>query len=70
MACTPSTPCELENGLPWYFGVAIAVLWLAVVAGILVLGRRYLAAKAARRRETSDRRALDRSTPGQDVEPW
>lgn len=73
MPCTPSAPCELENGLPWYFGLAIAIVWLAVVAGILVLGRHYLAARFSRRRagtERDDRRALDRSTPGTDVEPY
>lgn len=68
--CTGSAPCELPTGLPWYFGLAVGAVWLAVVVGVLVLGRHLLRAKFDRRRRSSDRRALERSTPGSDVERW
>ena len=68
--CTSSAPCELPNGLPWYFGAVIAGLWLATVVGIVLLGRRYPRQKAERRRSRRDDRALEQSTPGGDLEPW
>jgi hypothetical protein len=70
--CTPSAPCELAKGLPWYFGLVIAGLWLVAVTGAVVIGRRYLQQKIRRRRRRSDsgRRRLEQTTPGHDLEPW
>ena len=72
--CTGSAPCELPTGLPWYFGLVLLVIWLAVVVGALAVARRLLEARRDRRRAgrhhpIDDGRALG---PGSstDVEPW
>src|SRR5690349_1527585 len=68
--CTPSQPaCELPTGLPWYFGLGLAAVWLAVVIGALLLGLRLL---RARREERQPRRAaIEESTSsGPDLERW
>ena len=66
--CTGSAPCELPTGLPWYFGLAIAAIWLAFVVGAVAIARHLLQARRERRR-VEHRRALGRSS-GTDVEPW
>ena len=75
--CTGAAPCELPTGLPWYFGLAVAVVWLATVVGALLLGRRLLVRRIrARRSRRADRhgaddgRALEATTPGRDLERW
>ena len=69
--CTGAGPCSLPTGLPWYFGLAVALVWLAAVVGVIVLARRRLALHLRRRRTRGgDRRALDAATPGADVERW
>lgn len=68
--CTGSAPCELPTGLPWYFGLVVAVLWLGTVIGVLVLGRRLLVRKLRRRRGDRDQRALEERTPGAEIERW
>lgn len=71
--CTGSAPCELPTGLPWYFGLVFAVIWLAVVVGAVAVGRRLLERRRERRRagaHHADRRAIEpTSAPGTDVEP-
>jgi uncharacterized membrane protein YqiK len=67
--CTSSSAaCELPTGLPWYFGVAIAVVWLAFVVGAFAVARRLLQARRERRL-VDERRAIGR-TSRTDVEPW
>jgi hypothetical protein len=63
--CTPAagTTCELPTGLPWYFGLVIAVLWLGLVVGALAVARHLLQARRERRRPPTARR-------GTDVERW
>lgn len=70
--CSPGQACELPKGLPWYFGLLIAGLWLAVLVGIAVLGRRVLGARIERRRDrrSSHQRALEETTPGNEIERW
>ncbi|MDQ3107663.1 MAG: hypothetical protein M3Q68_07660 [Actinomycetota bacterium] len=69
--CTGSAPCELPTGLPWYFGLAVAVIWLGAVTGVLLLGRRFLARKLRRRRRgPSDRLALGEKSAGAELERW
>lgn len=67
--CTGGASCDLPTGLPWYFGLVIAVLWLALVVGAVAVARRLLQARRERRR-TTDRRALGPASPGTDVERW
>ena len=67
--CTSSSAaCDLPTGLPWYFGLLIGVVWLAVVVGAVGVARRLLQARRERRRD-EERRALGRAS-GTDVEPW
>lgn len=69
--CAPGAACELPTGLPWYFGLAVAVVWLGAVVGALVLGRRLLVRRMRdRRRRDDDRLALERTTSGTDLERW
>lgn len=72
--CTGSAPCELPTVLPWYFGLVLAAIWVAVIIGALAVGRRLLEARRERRRAGNhhphDRRAIESSTRGTDVEPW
>lgn len=66
----------IPHTLPWYFGAAALVLWLAAVGGVVVVLRIRLRGRAERRRRPAPRserrhppddRALG---PGTDVEPW
>ena len=72
--CTGSAPCELPTGLPWYFGLVLVAIWLAVVVGAVAIGRRLLQARRARRAAGDHHpRAIERtSSPssGTDIEPW
>lgn len=68
--CTGGAACELPTGLPWYFGLAVGVVWMSAVIGALLLGRRLLVRKLRRRRRTSDRLALEERTAGTDLERW
>jgi hypothetical protein len=67
--CMPSAPCELPTGLPWYFGLVIAAIWLAVVVGAVRIARRLLLARRERRAAGADH-PRDARTPGDGVEPW
>ncbi len=68
--CT-GADCPLPLTLPWYFTAVIALVWLAGVAGTLLLGRRWLTRRRrVRSAEKSKRRTLDRSDRGTDVEIW
>ena len=49
--CTGAEPSELPTGLPWYFGVAVAVVWFGAVVGVVLLGRRFLLRRLRRRRK-------------------
>jgi hypothetical protein len=68
--CTPSQPaCELPTGLPWYFGLAIAAVWLAVVVGAVVLGFHLVRSRRGERQPTCA--AIEESTSsGTDLERW
>ena len=57
--CGPTGPCELPTGLPWYFGLAVAVVWLAAVVGAVLLARRFLLRRVRARRERRPRPADD-----------
>jgi hypothetical protein len=61
--------CDLPRTLPWYFGLAIAVAWLATVVGAFLLLRRRLLARRAERRGRSGRKAVE-AHKGSDVELW
>ena len=70
--CTGATsaPCDLPTGLPWYFGLVIAVVWIAVVIGAVAVGRRLIQTRRSRRRGDDDGpRQLGRAS-GTDVERW
>lgn len=69
--CTGSAPCELPTGLPWYFGIVLAVIWLAVIVGALAVGRHLLQARRDRRRgpHRDETRAIGPAS-STDVEPW
>lgn len=69
--CVGSGPCELPTGLPWYFGLPIALLWLGAVVGALLLGRRFLARRVERRRRhDDDRRAIAETSNSTELEHW
>ena len=72
--CTGNAACELPTGLPWYFGLVIAAIWLAVVVGAVSIGRRLLQARrerrAASRHHHPHERAIDQRSAGTDVERW
>lgn len=69
--CVDASRCELPTGLPWYFGLPIALLWLGAVVGAVLLGRRFLTQRIARRRSDTDaRRAIERTSANIDVERW
>lgn len=69
--CTGTGACDLPTGLPWYFGLPIAAVWLATVVGALLLGRRFLVRRIRqRRRRESDQPALEATTSGHDLERW
>ena len=48
---SPDEPTRLTLTLPWYFGVFIAVVWLAVMTGLFYLGRHLLRERAERKRQ-------------------
>jgi hypothetical protein len=66
--CTGGASCQLPTGLPWYFGLVIAAVWVAIVIGAVAVARRLLLARRERRRDDA-RRAL-RSATRTDLEPW
>jgi hypothetical protein len=74
--CAPGAPCELPTGLPWYFGLAVALVWLATVVGVVLLARRVLLRRLRDRRDRRGRHdgdeqlALEATTSGGDLEPW
>ena len=72
--CTGAEPCELPTGLPWYFGLAVAAIWLAAVVGALLLGKRLLVRRIRDRRKrrcaATDERAIERTASGRDLERW
>ena len=70
--CTGGAACELPTGLPWYFSLLLAAVWLAVVVGAAAVGRRLLQARRERRRAGDHHpRAIEAtSSRGSDVEPW
>jgi hypothetical protein len=69
--CAAGASCELPTGLPWYFGLAVAVVWLGAVVGAVLLGRRLLVRRfSARRRAGEEARALEQRTSSTDVELW
>ncbi len=68
--CTGGGACELPTGLPWYFGLAVGVIWLALVVGAIGIGRRLLARRFERRRRESDQLALGRATSTTEIERW
>lgn len=69
--CVDAGPCELPTGLPWYFGLPIAVLWFAAVIGVLVLGRRFLLRRIdGRRPPGGERREIERTSGSTDLERW
>jgi hypothetical protein len=61
--CTPAqASCELPTGLPWYFGLAIAAVWLAVVVGAVRVALHLLRSRREARRDVRrrpDRRELE-----------
>lgn len=68
--CVDAGPCELPTGLPWYFGLPIALLWIATMAGVVLLGRRLLRnRREARRRRPDGPRAIE-APSGTDLERW
>ncbi|MGI8792539.1 MAG: hypothetical protein ACR2H3_05095 [Acidimicrobiales bacterium] len=67
--CLPGQTCDLEHRLPWYFGVAIGAIWLAVTLGALILTARIIARLWRRRRgPTSDRLPMP-AAPAYGVRP-
>jgi hypothetical protein len=68
--CVNAGPCELPTGLPWYFGLPIALLWIGTVAGVVLLGRRMLRnRRETRRRRPTGPRAIE-APSGTDLERW
>jgi hypothetical protein len=59
----------LPHSLPWYFGLTVLILWLAVMVTLVLLIRRRLKAKRGSRQAHRDttQPALG---PGHDVEVW
>jgi hypothetical protein len=59
----------LPHSLPWYFGLSVFILWLAVMVTLGLLIRRRLRAKRDSRQAHRDstQPALG---PGHDVEVW
>jgi hypothetical protein len=67
--CTPSqATCDLPTGLPWYFGLAIAVVWLAVVVGAVRVGVHLVRSRREARRSRTG--TGERTSTGTDVERW
>ena len=69
--CAPAAQaCDLPRTLPWYFGAAIGLAWVATVAGVVLLLRRRLAARREQREARRPRRKAITAEKGSDVEPW
>lgn len=68
--CVDAGPCELPTGLPWYFGLPIALLWIGTVVGVVLLGRRVLRNRRDARRHRRDGPRAIGAPPGTDVERW
>ena len=67
--CTTAlADCDLPRTLPWYFGLAIAAAWFATVAGVVLLIRRRLVARRARRNDARQDSVGSRKST--DVELW
>jgi nitrate reductase gamma subunit len=66
--CATGVDCDLPRTLPWYFGFAIAAAWFATVVGAVLLIRRRLITRRARRSEV--RRDPVESRKSGDVELW
>jgi hypothetical protein len=63
----------LAHHLPWYFGVAMAVIWAAAMAGAGLLAYRRWQGRVTRRRRRLDAGSVrdERSLgPGNDLELW
>ena len=58
--CVDPGRCHVITSLPWYFGVAIAVVWLTAVLGIGALVWRRRARRRAERRQEWHGGALER----------
>ncbi|HVL93724.1 MAG TPA: hypothetical protein VM264_10315 [Acidimicrobiales bacterium] len=56
--CADPANCDIPRALPWYFALAMFAVWVAMVAGIVVLVYLLLRARAGRR----PRRRLSDST--------
>jgi hypothetical protein len=55
---------DLPLTIPWYIGVAMVAVWLALVAGAVALTRRVLRERAARRQaESRSKRSLRGGPP-------
>jgi hypothetical protein len=60
--------CALPRTLPWYFGLALAVAWLATVVGAVLLVRRRLITRRDRGRRRLPAAVESRKTD--DLELW
>lgn len=60
--------CELPRTLPWYFGLAIAALWVGAVAGVVLLLKRRLVSRRGERRG-SEQKAVP-PAKGTDLDVW
>lgn len=68
--CVDAGPCELPTGLPWYFGLPIALLWIGTVIGAVLLGRRVLRNRREARRQRRDGPRAIEAPSGTEVERW
>jgi hypothetical protein len=59
----------LPHSLPWYFGLSVFILWLAVMVTLGLLIRRRLRAKRDSPRAHRDSTQPELG-PGHDVEVW
>ena len=64
----PLEECELPRTLPWYFGLAIAALWLGAVVGVVLLLKRRLVTRRGERR--GGKRKAVPSAKGTDLDVW
>ncbi|HUP84496.1 MAG TPA: hypothetical protein VM143_02405 [Acidimicrobiales bacterium] len=68
--CTGTAACELPTGVPWYFGLVFAAVWVAVVVGAMALARRLWWQRRRTRRGDVEQPALGRRSSRTDVERW
>ena len=68
---SPSTG-PLAHHLPWYFGVALAVVWAVVVVAAGLLAYRRWHGRAGRRAQSPSAPVRDDRSlgPGDDLEVW